>query len=133
MTRRYCLFLLGAAALAQIARPRVGYIVDRSGALRPVEGVAGAFTLGPPIDHDVFSVAFSGKTLVIKKDHELIVDGKPFEAPVRPGGRLVHIDRSGKRCVLPRSQAAVDSGRRQVRRGVCRQTRKTPPRFEMAP
>src|SRR3954454_1655439 len=84
MTRRYCLFLLSAAACAEIARPKVGYIVDRSGALRPVEGVAGAFTLGPPIDRDVISVAFSGKTLGVKKDPQLIVDGKPFESPVGP-------------------------------------------------
>ena len=84
MTRRYCLFLVSAAALAQIARPRVGYNGDRSGALRPVEGVAGAFTLGPPIDHNVVSVAFSGKTLVIKKERQLIVDGKPFESPGGP-------------------------------------------------
>src|SRR3954447_13869776 len=82
MTRRFCMFLLAGAAGAQLQRPRIGYIVDRKGSLRPVEGVAGAFVLGPAVDSDIVSAAFSGKSLVIKKDRELIVDGETFEAPV---------------------------------------------------
>jgi hypothetical protein len=86
MTRRFCLFLIAGAAGAQLLRPRVGYIVDRKGSLRPVEGVAGAFVLGPAVDSDIVSAAFSGKSLVIKKDRALIVDGETFEAP---GGAVI--------------------------------------------
>ena len=45
MTRRAWLFLVAAIAGAQIARPKLGYIVDRNGDLLPIEGVAGAFTI----------------------------------------------------------------------------------------
>lgn len=95
MTRRFCIFLLAGAAGAQVLRPRIGYIVDRKGSLRPVEGVAGAFLLGAAVDHDVVSAAHSGKSLVVKKDRELIVDGTSFEAvsgavvvTFTPGGSL---------------------------------------------
>jgi hypothetical protein len=77
---------LAGAAGAQLVRPRIGYIIDRKGSLRPVEGVAGAFVLGPAVDSDIVSAAFSGKSLVIKKDRELIVDGETFEAP---GGAVI--------------------------------------------
>jgi hypothetical protein len=84
MTRRFCIFLLAGAAGAQLLRPRIGYIVDRKGSLRPVDGVAGAFTLGTAIDQDVLCAAYSGKSLVIKKDRELLVDGITFEAGTGP-------------------------------------------------
>jgi hypothetical protein len=93
MSRRFCLFLLAAVALADIAPPRIGYIVDRSGSLRPINGVAGAFTIGDAIEKEVVSAAFSGRTLVVKKDHELIVDGKAFEAPA--GSAVVKFDSKG--------------------------------------
>lgn len=94
MTRR--IFLLTATALiatAQIEPPRIGYIVDRTGALRPVNGVTGAFTLGPAIASDVVSAAFSGKCLVVKTATELKVDDNAFEAPT--GAAIVTFD--GKR------------------------------------
>jgi hypothetical protein len=84
MTRRFCIFLLAGVAGAQLQRPRIGYIVDRRKSLRPVDGVAGAFVLGPVIDQDVLSAAYSGRSLVVKKDRELVVDGAVFEAPVGP-------------------------------------------------
>src|SRR4051812_14685151 len=84
MTRRLYLFLLAGAAYGDIATPRLGYIVDRSGLLRPVNGVAGAFTVGDAIEKDVLSAAYSGKTLVVKKDRELLVNGEAFEAPAGP-------------------------------------------------
>jgi hypothetical protein len=86
MTRRFCISLLAGVACAQVLPPRIGYIVDRKGSLRPVEGVAGAFVLGPAIDTDVVAAAYSGKSLVVKKDRALIVDGEIFEAP---GGSVV--------------------------------------------
>jgi hypothetical protein len=61
----HCLILVAAAGalLAQsgITPPRVGYIRDEAGALRPVYGVAGSFVLGQPINkRPVISAAFSG-------------------------------------------------------------------------
>jgi hypothetical protein len=84
MTRRAWLFLVAAVAGAQIVRPKVGYIVDRNGGLRPIEGVAGAFTIGAAVDHNVISAAYSGKSLAVKKERELIVNGKTYEAPSGP-------------------------------------------------
>jgi hypothetical protein len=84
MTRRAWLLLIGAVAGAQIVRPKLGYIVDRNGSLRRIEGVAGAFSIGVPIDHNVISAAYSGKLLAVKKERELILNGKAFEAPAGP-------------------------------------------------
>ena len=93
MTRRFCLLLLSGAAAAQIAKPRIGFLVDRERCLRPVEGVAGAFTVGPVLDSDVLSAAFSGKTLVIKKADHVRVNDWTFDAP---GGPItVVFDRTG--------------------------------------
>jgi hypothetical protein len=94
MTRRYLLFALAVAATAQVAPPRAGYIVDRSGSLRPVYGVAGAFTLGPPILTEVIAAAYSGKSLVVKLDRELLIDDKRFEAPA--GDAVVTFDSRGR-------------------------------------
>jgi hypothetical protein len=98
MNRRACLFLLAAAGFGQVQRPQIGYIVDRSGFLRPVEGVAGAFILGPPIESDVVCASFSGRVLIVKKALELIVDRKSFAAPsgpahvsFTPNGQLKHV------------------------------------------
>lgn len=84
MTRRAWLFLAAAVAGAQILRPQLGYIVDRRGDLRPIEGIAGAFTMGVAVDHNVISAAYSGKSLAVKKERELIVNGTTFEAPSGP-------------------------------------------------
>jgi hypothetical protein len=81
MLRKFLLFVFALSAMAQIGPPRVGYIVDPHGALRPVTGVAGAFKVGAPIEKDVISAAFSGKTLVVKKDRELLMYGERFDAP----------------------------------------------------
>jgi hypothetical protein len=60
-----CLILVAVASvlLAQsgITPPRVGYIRDEAGALRPVYGVTGSFVLGQPIARRVISAAFSGR------------------------------------------------------------------------
>jgi len=45
---RLAAFLLAGCAFAQVEIPTIGMMVDASGALRPVYGVAGNFTLGPP-------------------------------------------------------------------------------------
>ena len=84
MTRRFCLALLGGAAAAQITKPRIGYIVDENNCLRAVEGVAAAFTLGPVLEQDVLSAAFSGQTLVVKKANQLRIGSRTFDAPPGP-------------------------------------------------
>lgn len=90
MTRRFFLFTAAVfiatahIATAQVEAPRIGYIVDRAGALRPVNGVTGAFTLGPALAGDIVSAAFSGKCLVVKTAGELKVDDHAFEAPSGP-------------------------------------------------
>jgi hypothetical protein len=82
MTRRFCLCVLsGAVAAAQIGKPRMGYLLDREHNLRAVEGVPGAFTVGPIIERDVLSAAFSGKNLVIKKSDHVRVNENRFDAP----------------------------------------------------
>jgi hypothetical protein len=47
---RIVVFLLGACAFAQVETPSIGMMLDASGALRLVYGVAGNFTLGPVVD-----------------------------------------------------------------------------------
>lgn len=84
MYRQILFFLLTMAATAQIEAPRVGYVMDSRGALRTVNGLAGAFVVGPPTVTDVISAAYSGRTLVVKKASELLVDGASFKAPSGP-------------------------------------------------
>jgi hypothetical protein len=88
------MFLVGGAAAAQIAPAHVGYVVDDKNGLRRVFGVAGAFTIGPVIEEGVASAAFSGASLVLKKDAALLVDGRRFDAPGGPA--VVNFDASGR-------------------------------------
>ena len=84
MTRRSFLSLIAVAAYAQIDQPKCGYIVDRKGNLRILQGVPGAFTLGKVVQQAVVSAAYSGKSLIVKKEDELVVDGQRFDAPAGP-------------------------------------------------
>ncbi|HYI95226.1 MAG TPA: hypothetical protein VEX68_16920 [Bryobacteraceae bacterium] len=84
MIRTLLFFVFLITAAAQIDAPRIGFIVDSKNFLRPVSGVAGAFTIGPAVEENVVSAAFSGKTLVVKKDVELLVNEERFEAPQGP-------------------------------------------------
>lgn len=71
---RFCTaLLLAAAGFAQISMPLIGYYRDRSGALRPVHGVAGAFSPGDVLQTDVLSVAWSGSEGFAKTDGELLL------------------------------------------------------------
>jgi hypothetical protein len=88
------MILVSGAAAAQIAPAHVGYVVDDTNGLRGVFGVAGAFTVGPVIEAGVVSAAFSGSSLVLKRDGALIVDGRHFDAPV--GSAVVTFDAAGR-------------------------------------
>jgi hypothetical protein len=105
MTRRFCLLLLSVAAAAQIAKPRIGYMVDRERCLRAVEGVAGAFTVGPVLETDILSAAFSGKTLVVKKADQVRVNDRTFDAP--DGPITVVFDRTGNAAEIYFREAGV--------------------------
>ena len=47
---RVAVFLIAVCALAQVEAPSIGVMLDASGVLRTVYGVAGNFTLGPPAE-----------------------------------------------------------------------------------
>ena len=88
-----CLILVAAAAglLAQsgITPPRLGYIRDEAGALRPVYGVAGSFVLGRQINkRPVISAAFSGRLGLAKTAAALYA----FDREGRRLGRLAAAD-----------------------------------------
>ena len=105
--------------------------MDRKGSLRPVEGVAGAFLLGAAVDHDVVSAAHSGKSLVVKKDRELIVDGTSFEAV---SGAVVVTFTPGGSPMKSSSPKRARCGRGGMERLIKRlpQASRGAPRFAMA-
>ena len=87
----YCLILVAGGLLAQsgITPPRLGYIRDEAGALRPVYGVAGSFVLGRPIHkRPVISAAFSGRLGLAKTATALYA----FNREGRRLGRLAAAD-----------------------------------------
>jgi hypothetical protein len=79
-----CLFLIGGLAAAQIVKPRVGYIVDRQGCLRGVDGIGGAFTVGEILEREVLSAAFSGRVLVVKHSDRIRINDTTLDAPAGP-------------------------------------------------
>src|SRR5580704_16262624 len=67
------LFAVCASACAQgIEVPTAGVIVDSSRGLRPVQGVAGSFLLGPASISGVLSAARSGQLCLVKTDTEIL-------------------------------------------------------------
>ncbi len=70
---RVALFLVAVCALAQVEMPSIGVMLDASGARRVVYGVAGNFTLGPPLVEEAVldslpsAVAFDEAGLVIRR------------------------------------------------------------------
>jgi hypothetical protein len=64
---------IGVAAWAQLQPPQLGVMVDRSGAARPVFGVAGSATTGPPLAAAVISSACSSQLCLFKTESSLLV------------------------------------------------------------
>lgn len=64
---------LASTALAQLRAPVTGVVRDKTGALRPLVGVAGALIAGEPIATGVLSAAFSGTAGLAKTDGEVLV------------------------------------------------------------
>jgi hypothetical protein len=104
----YVLVLVAAAGelLAQsgIAPPRVGYIRDDAGGLRPVYGVAGSFVLGRPInERPVISAAFSGRLGLAKTAAALYA----FSPEGRRLGRLAAMDGPAQFAFSPDGSEAI--------------------------
>jgi len=92
MTRSWlaALLLTSPSAWAQpvIAPPQLGFVQDADNALRPANGVAGNFILGPMVAGNILSTAFSGSIGLLKTDSSL--------AAFDPQGKLLSsIDVSG--------------------------------------
>ena len=78
-----------ATAPPAIAPPQIGFVLDKSNAIRPVFGVAGSFTLGDSIGSAVVSSAFLGSFGFTKTDSAIAVfnkDGQVLYAMDAPPG-----------------------------------------------
>jgi hypothetical protein len=75
-----------ACAWAQsgIEVPTLGAIVDASGGLRPVQGVAGNFLLGPATAPGVLSAACSEQLCLAKTDAKILSPAGEADAPPGP-------------------------------------------------
>ncbi len=89
---RLAVFLLAGCAFAQVEIPTIGMMLDVSGALRPVYGVAGNFTLGPAQEAREASVLDSGP--LVTAYGTVFVDGGELVVR-RPDAREVRFALSG--------------------------------------
>jgi len=83
---RALIFFLGICAWAQsgIEVPAIGMIVDSSGALRQVQGVAGSFLLGPASMTGVLSTACSDQLCLVKTGSTILSATGETDAPPGP-------------------------------------------------
>jgi hypothetical protein len=85
-------FLISVAAIAQIERPRLGWMLDGNAALRPVYGIAATATLGDPAgdaagdaaDQSIIGFACSSLRCVVKSDGAVAV----YDPASQPGNAL---------------------------------------------
>jgi hypothetical protein len=69
---KFGIFLLATCAFAQVEAPSIGVMLDASGAFRTVYGVAGNFTLGPPLEEAVpeslpGTVSFTEAEIIVRR------------------------------------------------------------------
>jgi hypothetical protein len=119
---RVMLLLAAGACLAQMTSPRIGYVRDVRGDVRPVYGVSGAFVLGEPIEDAVVAASFSGVAGLVKKDRSLLVyrQGERVATLDAPAGNASFgFDASGKpkwvrfadaSCVVWRNDVVPEAG-----------------------
>jgi hypothetical protein len=84
---RICLLSCWAVcawAQSGIEVPTLGAVVDASGGLRPVHGVAGNFLLGPATVPGVLSAACSGQLCLAKTDSKILSPTGETGAPAGP-------------------------------------------------
>jgi hypothetical protein len=79
-----------AWAQSGIEVPSVGAMLDSSGALRPVQGVAGNFLLGPASLSGVLSAACSERSCLAKTDAAIVSPAGETDAP--PGPAIFGLD-----------------------------------------
>ena len=98
---RIFLFFGAICAWAQsgIEVPSAGAIVDSSGALRPVQGVAGNFLLGPARLSGVLSAACSERLCLAKTDSKILSATGEIDAP--PGPAVFGADGDGAIVFFP--------------------------------
>ncbi|HME09374.1 MAG TPA: hypothetical protein VKG25_20105 [Bryobacteraceae bacterium] len=84
------LALASGSLWGQVVPPRIGFVSDTAGELRPVLGVAGNFLLGDAVANSVVSSGFSGTFTFVKTDTALsIIDaGVETDFQVGPGPAL---------------------------------------------
>jgi hypothetical protein len=84
------LLFLTALGRAQLTAPRIGFVSDRDGALRPVMGVSGTFLLGDPVVQSVLSAGYSGTFGFVKTESSLTIlsDAINVNLPCPPGSAL---------------------------------------------
>jgi hypothetical protein len=84
--RRTLLIFCSVCAWAQsgIEVPNVGVIVDSSGNLRPVQGVAGSFLLSPSTMPGVLSATCSEQLCLAKTDSKIVSTTGEADAPPGP-------------------------------------------------
>jgi hypothetical protein len=73
-----------AWAQSGIDVPGMGAVIDSSGALRPVQGVAGNFLLGPAMLSGVLSAACSDRLCLAKTDSKIVSATGETDAPAGP-------------------------------------------------
>ena len=104
------LFALALPAAAQIERPRLGFMLDSRGSLRPVTGEAAAATLGDPAGDPAGGVAITfactAKLCLAKKDRTLVdfVPDRPQASRVSAvpeGAALIAIDHPASPAAAP--------------------------------
>jgi hypothetical protein len=91
-----------AWAQSGIEVPAIGAMVDPSGALRPVEGVAGSFLLGPATVSGVLSAACSPRLCLAKTDSNVISITGRTDAP--PGPAIFGLGSSDAVVFFPESR-----------------------------
>ena len=105
--KRALLILIASCAWSQsgIEVPSAGLIVDSSGSLRAVQGVAGNFLLGPPMATGVLSAACSEQLCLAKTDSKILSATGQVDAP--PGPAEFGFDRDTTVIFFPASQTFV--------------------------
>ena len=102
--KRVLLVFIASCAWAQsgIDTPAIGMIVDPSGSLRSVQGIAGNFLLGPPMATGVLSAACSEQLCLAKTDSKILSATGQVDAP--PGPAVFGLDRDTAVIFFPQSQ-----------------------------
>lgn len=80
--------MMAASAFAQSAldTPRLGMMLDRGGALRPVRGVAASVTLGEAVIREAVSFACGRERCLVKTANSVVDGDRSAEAP--PGNTV---------------------------------------------